>query len=180
MAAKRTKTKKNQASKRGQKGPSPNQRKHDRRLRKLERLLADMSAHPDLPFAVAARKWGLDRRWARIQLGSKLYMDSSGHLRVTRRDRRQRILYIPTATPGVRTPLATRNKQERKKVGRWITAVYAARDGDFFKLKKLPRRLVVGGVRLETSPERVQAILNALAEEESPFEGLYRAIVSRS
>jgi hypothetical protein len=47
-------------------------------------------------------------------------------------------------------------------------------------MKKFPRRQVIGGVRLATGPKEVQRILTALAEEESPFEGLYRTIVRRS
>jgi len=43
-------------------------------------------------------------------------------------------------------------------------------------MKKLPRKLVIGGVRLETNPKKVQEILVAMAEQESPFEGLYRAM----
>ena len=138
--------------------------------------MADMAADSSLAFTPTAHKRGLDPRWVLREFGSQLEKDSSGRIRAKVRSRRRKTLYIPTATPDVRTPVATRNQRERKKVGKWMAAINAARGGNFSKMKKLPRRLVIGGVRLETSPKKVQEILVAMAEQESPFEGLYRAM----
>jgi len=150
------------------------------RFKAGKRLVADMAGDSSLAFTPTARKRGLDPRWVLREFGSQLEKDSSGRIRAKTRSRRRKTLYIPTATPDVRTPVATRNQRERKKVGKWMAAINAARGGNFSKLKKLPRRLVIGGVRLETSPKKVQEILVALAEQESPFEGLYRAMVRPS
>jgi hypothetical protein len=135
-----------------------------------------MAADSSLSFTPTAHKRGLDPRWVLKEFGSQLEKDSSGRIRAKTRSRGRKTLYIPTATPDVRTPVPTRNKRERNKVGKWMAALNAAGRGDFSKMKKLPRKLVIGGVRLETSPKKVQEILVALAEQESPFEGPYRSI----
>ena len=178
----KTKPAKNQHSARKQRGtkPTAGKRAHSldrlQRLKAGKRLVADMAADSSLVFTPTAHKRGLDPRWVLREFGSQLEKDSSGRIRAKSRSRRRKTLYIPTATPDVRTPVATRNKRERKKVGKWMAALNAARRGDFSKMKKLPRKLVIGGVRLETSPKKVQEILVAMAEQESPFEGLYRAM----
>lgn len=181
----KTKPTKNQHSARKQRGKKLTAGKRaqspDRlqRLKAGRRLVADMAADSSLVFTRTAHKRGLDPRWVRREFGSQLEKDSSGRIRAKTRSRNRKTLHIPTATPGVRTPVATRNKHERKKVGKWMAALNAAGGGDFSKMKKLPRNLVIGGVRLETSPKKVQEILDAMAEEESPFEGLYRSMGGR-
>jgi hypothetical protein len=77
-------------------------------------------------------------------------------------------------------PVATKNVRERRLLGQWMAALNAAGHGDFSKMKRFPRRQVIGGVRLATGPKEIQRILSALAEEESPFEGLYRTLVRPS
>ncbi len=182
----KTKLAKNQRSARKQRGTKSTSDKRaqslngSQRLKAGKRLVADMAADSSLAFTPTAHKRGLDPRWVLREFGSQLEKDSSGRIRAKVRSRRRKTLYIPTATPDVRTPVATRNQRERKKVGKWMAAINAARGGNFSKMKKLPRRLVIGGVRLETSPKKVQEILVALAEQESPFEGLYRAMVRPS
>ena len=173
---------KNQRSARKQRGTKSTAGKRlkplnrSQRLKAGKRLVADMAADSSLVFTPTAHKRGLDPRWVRREFGSQLEKDSSGRIRIKTRSRRRKTLYIPTATPDVRTPVATRNKRERKQVGKWMAALNAARLSDFSKMKKLPRKLVIGGIRLETSPKKVQEILVAMAEQESPFEGLYRAM----
>jgi hypothetical protein len=178
----KTKPAKNQRSARKQRSTKPIAGKRAQSLDRLQRLkagkrlVADMAADSSLAFTPAAHKRGLDPRWVLKEFGPQLERDSSGRIRAKKRSRNRKTLYIPTATPGVRTPVATRNKRERKKVGKWMAAINAARGGNFSKMKKLPRKLVIEGVRLETSPKKVQEILVALAEQEAPFEGLYRAM----
>lgn len=182
----KTQPAKNQHSARKQRGtkPTAGKRAHSlgrlQRLKAGKRLVADMAADSSLVFTPTAHKRGLDPRWVRREFGSQLEKDSSGRIRIKTRSRRRKTLYIPTATPDVRTPVATRNKRERKQVGKWMAALNAARLSDFSKMKKLPRKLVIGGIRLETSPKKVQEILVAMAEQESPFEGLYRSMGGRS
>jgi hypothetical protein len=143
-------------------------------------VIADMLGDPSLSFSAAARKWKVDRRWLREHFGSELQKDSSGRIRAKVRNRRHRTLYKPTASPGESIPVVTKSKRERHLLGTWMAALNAASRGHWSKMKKFPRNVVIGGVRLETSPDEVQEILNALAEEESPFEGLYRTIVRPS
>jgi hypothetical protein len=182
----KTRLAKKQRPARKQRGTTPTAGKRSQSLGRLrrrkagKRLVADMAADPSLVFTPTALKRGLDPRWVLREFGSQFEKDSSGRIRAKARSRRGKTLYIPTATPGVRTPVPTRNKRERKKVGKWMAALNAAGRGDFSKMKKLPRKLVIGGVRLETSPKKVQEILTALAEQESPYEGLYRSIVRPS
>jgi hypothetical protein len=178
----KTKPTKNQRSARKQRGKkliAGNRAQSPDRIQRFragKRLVADMAANPSLVFTTTAHKRGLDPRWVLREFGSQLKKDSSGRIRTKVRVRRRKTLHIPTATPGVRTHVATRNKGERKKVGKWMAALNAAGRGDFSKMKKLPRKLVIWGVRLETSPKKVQEILVALSEEESPYEGPYRSI----
>ena len=77
-------------------------------------------------------------------------------------------------------PVPTKSKKERLVVGRWMSALNAARDGDFSKIDKFPKNTRIGGVLLPTKHAEIQQILVSLAEQESPFEGLYRTIVRRS
>lgn len=60
-----------------------------------------------------------------------------------------------------------------------MAALNAARGGDFSKIDKFPKNKRVGGVLLPTKHAEIQQILENLAEQESPFEGLYRTIVRR-
>ena len=95
-------------------------------------------------------------------------------------NQRHKTLYKPTAIPGVHDPVVTKNKRERRLLGKWMAALNAAGRNDWSKMSKFPKQQLVGGVLLETDPNEVQAILLALAEEESPYEGLYRAIARPS
>jgi hypothetical protein len=141
-----------------------------------ERLVADMRGDPSLTFTSASRKWRLDPRWLRKQFGAEFQKDTSGRVRVKVRNPRHKTLYKPTATPGMPVPVVTRSKRERRLLGQWMAAVNAAGRNDWSKMRRFPKGQRIGGVLLETDPNEVQEILKALAEEESPYEGLYRAI----
>lgn len=77
-------------------------------------------------------------------------------------------------------PVPTKNKQERLLLGRWMSALNTAGRDDWSKMDKFPKGKRIGGVLLPTKRAEVQQILVNLAEQESPFEGLYRTIVRRS
>jgi hypothetical protein len=112
----KTKPAKNQHSARKQRGTKPTAGKRAqsldglRRLKAGKRLVADMAADSSLFFTPTAHKRGLDPRWVLREFSSQLEKDSSGRIRAKARSRRRKTLYIPTATPDVRTPVATRNK----------------------------------------------------------------------
>ena len=61
-----------------------------------------------------------------------------------------------------------------------MDALNTAGRGDFSKIRKFPEGKSVGGVRLATNDHEIQLILDAMAEEESPFEGLYRNLARPS
>ncbi len=143
-------------------------------------VLADLRRNPSITLTQAARRRKIDPRTVRKQLPSAFRKDSSGRVKAKPSRQRQKTLYIPSDSPGVRVPVPTKNLRERRLVGQWMAALNAAGRNDFSKMKKFPRRQVIGGVRLPTDPKEIQPILIALAEEESPFEGLYRTLVRPS
>jgi len=147
---------------------------------RASKVLEDMRGDPSLSLSEAARKRRIDPRSVRKHFGSALRKDSSGRVRAKPSNRRHKTLYIPSASPGVSVPVVTRSRRERLLLGEWMAALNAAGRGNFSRMRKFPKRQVIGGVRLATGPKEVQRILNALAEEESPFEGLYRTLVRRS
>ncbi len=165
---------------RKQRGRKPSADKQPTRSSQLfergKRLVADMRGDPSLSFSSASRKWKLDSRWVRKNLGSEFEKDASGRVRVKVRNPRHKTLYKLTATPGVSVPVVTKSKRERRLLGKWMAALNAAGRNDWSKMRRFPKEQRVGGVLLETDPNEVQEILKALAEEESPYEGLYRAI----
>jgi hypothetical protein len=150
------------------------------RIERAEGVVADLLGNPSLSFTAATRKRKVDPRWVLKHLGSKFRKDSSGRIRAKAINKRHRTLYKPTATPGVSIPVVTKSKRERRLLGKWMAALNAASRNHWSKMTKFPKGQKVGGVLLETDPNEVQAIALALAEEESPFEGLYRTIVRRS
>ena len=144
------------------------------RMERGEAVVADMLGNPSLSFTAATRKHKVDPRWLQKHLGWKFQKDSSGRIRAKVSNQRHKTLYKPTAIPGVHDPVVTKNKRERRLLGKWMAALNAAGRNDWSKMSKFPKQQLVGGVLLETDPNEVQAILLALAEEESPYEGLYR------
>lgn len=158
-------------------------RKSSRRTSTQERaalVLRDMLAKPSLSFAKTARKHKVDPRTVLHHFGSDFEKDSSGRLRVRPVDRKRQTLFIPWLEPGQEMPVPTKDARERRLIGRWMTALNVAGRGDFSKMDKFPRNKAIGGVTLKTSKKQVQRILEALAEKESPFEGLYRTLARPS
>ena len=139
-----------------------------------------MRRDPALKFTQAARNREIDPRVVRKLLPSAFKKDSSGRVRARLSDRNRQTLYIPSDKPGVQIEVATKSSKERQLLGRWMDALNAAGRGDFSKLKKFPRKQIIGGVRLKTGPQEIQKILAALAEEEAPYEGLYRSVARPS
>ncbi len=165
------------------KSAAPKQPTSDRESLRVERgqhVIADMLGDPSLSFTAAARKWKVDRRWLRKHFASDLLRDSSGRITAKVRNPRHKTLYKPTATPGMPVPVVTKGKSERLLLGEWMAALNEAGRGHWSRIRKFPKGKRVGGVLLETDPKEVQEILEALADEESPFEALYRAVARPS
>jgi len=140
----------------------------------------DMLKDPSLSFTRAARKRQIDPRTARKYNPGWFRRDPSGRIRAYAVARRQKILYIPWFEPGEVMPVETKSKRERLHLGRWMAALNSAGHDDFSKIDKFPKNKRIGGVLLPTNHAEVQQILVNLADQESPFEGLYRTIVRRS
>ncbi len=140
----------------------------------------DMLRDPSLTLTQAARKRNVDPRTVQNILGSALQRDSSGQLKMRPTDNLRQILHIPGLEAGEQVPVLTKNSSERQLVGRWMAALNAAGRGDFSKIRAFPRGQIIGAVNLPTSDYEIQQILEALAEAEGPFEGLYRTIARPS
>lgn len=165
--------------KRSTKPPAVKQPKSDRESTRMEcgqRAIADMLGDPSLSFTAAARKWKVDRRWLGEHFASDLQKNSSGRIKAKLHNPRHKTLYKPTATPGMPDPVLTKSKRERLELGEWLAALNEAGRGNWSRIEKFPKGKRIGGVLLETDPKQVQEILEALADEESPFEALYRAV----
>ncbi len=143
-------------------------------------VFRDMCRNPSLAFTQAARNRGVDPRTVRKHIGSALKRNSSGRIKARSTDRLRQTLHIPGTEPDKKIPVPTRNRSERRLLGRWMSALNAAGRGNFSKIHKFPRSQSVGGVKLPTGDSELQQILVALAETESPFEGLYRTIARQS
>jgi len=158
-------------------------RKRSRKLSARERsalVRRDMLKDPSLSLAQAARNRDVDRRTVRKYFGAALQKDSSGRIRVRPNDRLRQTLYIPGTEPGEEIPVPTSSSHERRLLGKWMAALNYAGRGDFSRIRAFPRGQSIGGVTLPTSDYEIQRILDALAESESPFEGLYRTIAGPS
>ncbi len=145
---------------------------HDRSLQ----VWRDMGSNPSLALTQAARNRGVDPRTVKKHIGSALRRNSSGRIKVRPSDRLRQNLYIPGEEPAKQIPVPTRNSSERRLLGRWMGALNIARRGDFSKIRAFPRNQSIGGVILPTDDGEIQRILEALAETEAPFEGLYRTM----
>jgi len=140
----------------------------------------DMLRNPTLSFARAIRKRKIDGRTVLHHFGSDFEKDSSGRIKARSIGGGRQTLFIPGSEPGQEIAVSTKNASERRVVGRWMAALNAAGRGDFSQMDKFPRNKSIGGVRLPKNTNEVQRILNALAEKESPFEGLYRTLARPS
>jgi len=139
-----------------------------------------MRRDPSLTFTQASHNRSVDPRSVHKHFGSAFRKDSSGRIKARPSDRFRQTLYIPSAEAGEEIPVPTKTSRERQLVGQWMGGLNLAGRGNFSKLRKFPHGQIVGGVRLPTGAHEVQRILNALAEAESPFEGLYRTLARSS
>jgi hypothetical protein len=139
-----------------------------------------MLKKPSLSLTRAARMRRIDPRTVRKHQPTLFRKDSSGRIRAKMRNPRYKTLYKPTSTPGMPVPVVTKSKRERLLLGEWMAALNEAGKSDWSRMRKFPKGKRIGGVLLETDPKEVQKILEALADEESPFEGLYRAVARPS
>jgi len=140
----------------------------------------DMLKNPSLSFTRASRRRRIDPRTAHKYNPRWFRKDPSGRIKAYAASRRQKILYIPWFEPAEVMPVPTKSKKERLLLGRWMAALNSAGHGDFSKIDTFPKNKKIGGVLLPTKRAEIQQILVSLAEQESPFEGLYRTIVRRS
>ena len=140
----------------------------------------DMLRDHSLSLAQAARKRKVDPCTVLHHFESDFQKDSSGRIRPRPNDRKRQTLFIPWFEPGEDIAVLTKSARERRLVGRWMAALRAAGREDFSKMDKFPRNTSIGGVTLPTGRKDVQRILEALAEKESPYEGLYRALARPS
>lgn len=158
-------------------------RKSSRKLSARERsalVRRDMLKDPNLSLAQATSNRGVDPRTVLRHFGPALQKDSSGRIKVRATDNLRQTLYVPWTEPGEEIPVPTSNSSERQLLGKWMAALNSAGRGDFSKIRAFPRGQSTGGVTLPTSDYEIQRILDALAEAEAPFEGLYRTIARPS
>jgi hypothetical protein len=139
-----------------------------------------MERNPSLDFTHACRNRNIDPRTVENHVGSALQRNSSGRIKRRPSDNLRLTLYIPSSEPGEEIPVVTSNSSERRLLGKWMAALNYAGRGDFSKIRGFPRGQSIGGVALLTSDFEIQSILDALAEAEAPFEGLYRTIARPS
>jgi hypothetical protein len=137
-------------------------------------LLSDLRRDPNLSPTRAARNRGITLDSARRHIGSELKQEGpGGRIRVTKSDRLRATLHIPTKNPDILTPIRTKSSNQRYLVGEWLASVNAAARGDFDRLKRFPKGVVIDGVPLPTDASEVQQILEAMESTETPFEQLY-------
>ena len=155
--------------------------KSSRTVHELSLLVhEDMLRNPLLSLTKAAHKRRVDPRSVVAHFPTRFRKDSSGRIKARGVAGKLKTLYIPWSEPGEVMPVPTKSKAERILLGRWMAALNAAGRGDFSKIDEFPKNKRIGGVLLPTKHEEVQQILVSLADQESPFEGLYRTIVRRS
>jgi hypothetical protein len=147
--------------------------------RRVRLVRQDMLKNRSLSFTRASRRRRIDPRTVRKHQPTLFRKDSSGRVRAQGKSRTQKTLFIPWFDGEVR-PVTTKSKRERLLLGRWMAALNAAGHDDFSQIDKFPKNTRIGGVLLPTKHAEIQQILVSLAEQESPFEGLYRTIVRRS
>ena len=137
-------------------------------------VLSDLLRNPELTFTQAAKNREISPRSVRKYIGSQLKQKRSGEkLRVTKSDRLRATMHIPSKKPDVLIPIHTKNSRDRCLVGEWFASLNEAAGGDFARLTKFPKGIVIDGVQLPTDREEVQQILEAMEGAETPFERLY-------
>lgn len=148
-----------------------------------ERLLqvaSDMRRDPTLSFSRAAADRGVSPKSRHSFLKNLFYSDASGRVLPRKSDRYREALFIPNTHPGQFTEVPTKNSQKRSLVGQWYVAINAAAGGHFSRIDAFPKNQIVGGVRLATSHDEVQRIVEAMAESDGRYEGPYRSKMVRA
>jgi hypothetical protein len=136
-------------------------------------VLSDLRRDPNLTFTQAAKNREVSPRSVWTHIGSELKEDPSGRIRVTKSDRLRATLHIPSTKPDVLIPIHTKSSSERYLVGEWFASINEAARGDFERLNRFPKGIVLDGVPLPTGASEVQQILEAMESAETPFEQLY-------
>ena len=137
-------------------------------------VLSDLRRDPKLTLSQAAKNREVSPRSIRKYIGSQLKQErSGGKLRVTSSDRLRATLHIPSTKPDVLIPIHTKTSSERHLVGEWFASINEAASGNFDRLNRFPKGLVIDGVLLPTDSQEVQQILEAMEGAETPFERLY-------
>jgi len=147
---------------------------------RLFQVASDMRRDPTLSFYRAAADRGVSPKSRHAHLKNLFYRGADGRIRPRRSDQYRQILFIPNTQPGQLTEVRTKDSDERSIVGQWLAAINAAARGDLSKINAFPKNQVVDGVRLATSPDEVQRIVEAMAESDERFEGPYRSKVVRA
>jgi hypothetical protein len=137
-------------------------------------VLSDLRRDPNLTVTQAAKNREVSVPSIRKYIGSQLKQQSTGgRIRVTASDRLHATLQIPGTKPGVLIPIRTKSSKERYLVGEWLASINAAARGDFDRLNRFPKSIVIDGVQLPTEANEAQQILEAMEGAETPFERLY-------
>ena len=137
-------------------------------------VLSDLRRDPTLTLTQAAKNREVSVRSVRKYIGSQLRQDRRGaRIRVTKSDRLRATLHIPSTKPDILIPIRTKRSKERQLIGEWQASLNEAARGEFNRLKRFPKGVVIGGVRLPTDAHEVQKILEAMEGAETPFERLY-------
>jgi hypothetical protein len=137
-------------------------------------VLSDLRRDPNLTVSQAAKNREVSVPSIRKYIGSQLKQKRpGGKLRVTSSDRLRVALHIPSTVPDVLIPIHTKSSKERYLVGEWFASINEAGRGDFDRLNRFPKSVVIDGVRLPTEANQAQQILEAMEGTETPFERLY-------
>lgn len=136
-------------------------------------VLSDLRRDPNLTLTQAAKNRDVSPRSVWSHVGSELTEDPSGRIRVSKSDRLSATLQIPSTKPDVLLPIHTKSSRERYLVGEWFASVNEAARGDFDRLNRFPKGIVINGVPLPTRASEVQQILEAMETSDTPFEQLY-------
>lgn len=148
-----------------------------------ERLLqvaSDLRRDPTLSFSRAAADRGVSPKSRHAFLRTLFYRSASGRILPRKSDRYREALFIPNTQPGQFTEVRAKNSEDRSLVGQWYVAISAAAGGDFSRIDAFPKNQIVGGVRLATSRDEVQRIVEAMAESDGRYEGPYRSKMVRA
>jgi hypothetical protein len=137
-------------------------------------VLSDLRRDRTLTLSQAAKNREVSPASVWKYVGSQLRRQGpGGKIRVTTADRLRATLHIPSTRPDVLIPIRTKNSKERYLVGEWFASINEAARGDFDRLSRFPKGIVIAGVQLQTEVREVQRILEAMEGSETPFERLY-------